>query len=257
MAAGPMLRGDLDVDRPGRHHGLGQLGRRPDCERPTALHDQHAIAQPLGLDEVVRRQDDGPSLVAAEALDQGVDVARRHRIEGGRRLVEEEDVGIVQERPGEREALLHPAAEAAHAVVATVGKAEGFEQARDLVVQPPACHTVETAEECEVLGGTEALVQGGRLGQDACPAANADAVDRRVHPEHLDLAGVTAKHAVEQPDGRRLAGAVVTEQAERLARADLEREPVDGRHRAEPTAKIGRSNRGRRQTVPAAFGHVW
>ena len=102
----------------------------------------------------------------------------------------------MQEGPGERKSLLHSAAEAPNAIVATVGKTEHREQCANLIVQLPTGNAVETAEEREVLGGTEALVQRGRLGQNACPAANADAVDGRVHPEHLRLAGVTAKHTV-------------------------------------------------------------
>ena len=48
-----------------------------------------------------------------------------------------------------------------------------------------------------------------------------------VEAEHPDLAGVGLAEALEDLDGRRLAGAVRAEQAEDLARADLEADAVN------------------------------
>ena len=137
-----------------------------------------------------------------------------------------------------------------------VGEAEGGEQRGDPIVQLPAGHAVEAAEEGEVLGRAEALVERGRLGQDAGPAAYADPVDGRVQTEHLGLAGIAAQDAVEQPDRRRLAGTVVAEKAERFAGADLEREPVDGLYRAELPAETGRTDCGCCHALPATSGRL-
>ena len=57
--------------------------------------------------------------------------------------------------------------------------------------------------------------------------------ERRLHPsrveaEHLDLARVAAPVALEDLDGRRLAGAVRAEQPEHLAGGDLEVDPAHG-----------------------------
>ena len=49
-------------------------------------------------------------------------------------------------------------------------------------------------------------------------------------PEHLDLAGVRREQALEDLDGRRLAGAVRAEQPEALAGTDLEIEAIHGDH---------------------------
>ena len=48
------------------------------------------------------------------------------------------------------------------------------------------------------------------------------------HPEHFDVALVWRQQSLEDLDGRRLAGAVRTQQPEALAALDGQREPVDG-----------------------------
>ena len=91
--------------------------------------------------------------IAGGTTDEFVELARRNRVERSRRLIEEEDVGIVQERPSEGEALLHAAAERAHAVVAALGKSESGEKRMHLVIQPSAGYAVQPTEEQQILGG--------------------------------------------------------------------------------------------------------
>ena len=50
---------------------------------------------------------------APEALDQLPELPARLRVEPGRRLVEEEQLGVADQRAGEREPLLLPARELA------------------------------------------------------------------------------------------------------------------------------------------------
>ena len=69
------------------------------------IHDRELVAQALGLIHVVRRQQDRPAGLL-EFLDQVPQLPPCLRIETGRRFVEKEQIGIADERAGEREALL-------------------------------------------------------------------------------------------------------------------------------------------------------
>ena len=60
-----------------------------------------------------------------------MELVRGDRVQAGRRLVEKEQVGIVHERTGERQSLLHASAESAHAILGAVGDAEFGEQRVD------------------------------------------------------------------------------------------------------------------------------
>ena len=101
----------LDADRG------DQLARSPARDDLTVVHDRHAIAELLGFVHVVRRQQDrapGP----LELVDEIPELPAGLRIESGRRLVEEQEVRIADERAGEREPLLLAAGERADPRVA-------------------------------------------------------------------------------------------------------------------------------------------
>src|SRR3954453_6732023 len=69
-----------------------ERGRRPLGDEPPLLDDRDAVAERLGLVEVVRREQDG----LAEVLQRAHDVPRRAAsggVEAGRRLVEEDQLG--------------------------------------------------------------------------------------------------------------------------------------------------------------------
>ena len=77
-----------------------ELGRRPDGEDAPVLDDRHAVAQRLGLVEVVRGEQDrlAELLQRADRLPRG---APRRRVEAGGRLVEEDQLGVADERERE------------------------------------------------------------------------------------------------------------------------------------------------------------
>ena len=92
-----------------------QPGRRVDPQQ-AAAHERDPVAQPVRLVEVVGGEDDRPAL-SAHRLDRLADDVGRLGVERGRRLVEEDDRRLVEQRPGDRELLLHPLAERAGHVV--------------------------------------------------------------------------------------------------------------------------------------------
>ena len=69
------------------------------------VHDRDLLAEDLGLVHVVRREDDGAAL-GVDGPQDVPEVASRLRVQGRRRLVEEDDVGVMDEGAGDREPLL-------------------------------------------------------------------------------------------------------------------------------------------------------
>ena len=96
-----------------------ELGGRPLPDDHAVAQHRHAIGQLLRLVEVVRRQED--------RLAERAQVANRlpgappcAGVEARRRLVEEDQLGVADERQAEVEAAFLPAGQRSHACVALV-----------------------------------------------------------------------------------------------------------------------------------------
>ena len=122
---------------------------------------------------------------AASAADEVDDVAGGRRVEARRRLVEEQHVGVVEQRPGEGEPLALAGREALHEVVGAVGHAEALEQLGRAPARrrPRPCPRIRAVND-EVLGGGEPVVEPGVLGEHAGAAPDGVAVDGGVEAEH-------------------------------------------------------------------------
>src|SRR5262245_30150871 len=86
------------------------LGRLEALDRsrghdPAARERRHAVADAGEAVQVVRDHEDGETQRTLQRADQHIELAGRDRIEAGSRLVEEYDVRIEGQRPGERDAL--------------------------------------------------------------------------------------------------------------------------------------------------------
>ena len=180
-----------------------------------------AIAQLVGLLHVVRGEDDRGAALR-QVGDDPVQVARGARIQSARRLVEEEHLRVVEQRPREQQPLAHAGGERLGPAALRVGQADALEN----LLGARARQAVELAEQLEVLHRREALVQRGVLGDQVDLGANAFELAREVVAEHLRLAGRRPRAAGEDAQRRRLAGAVVTEQAEDLTGLRIEGDAV-------------------------------
>jgi hypothetical protein len=80
----------------------------------------------------VRAEEDGASLVA-QRQDQRSDVTAPERVEARHRLVEEDDLRIVQQRLRDAHALDHPLRELAELQAALGAEPHAVEQRRDAV----------------------------------------------------------------------------------------------------------------------------
>ena len=99
-AAGSRSTSDLDdlAAEPGQ-----QRGGRVERDDPSFGHDRDAVAQLLGLVEVVRGQQDR-HLTSAKTGDVVQELEADARIQADRRLVEEQDLRVRQQRTRDLEA---------------------------------------------------------------------------------------------------------------------------------------------------------
>src|ERR687888_132363 len=92
---------EIDDERPLAPVTLPQLGDTavPD-ERAVVDHEQ-PVAKPLDVAQVVRRQQHGDAALAVDLDEEVADALLRDDVEADRRLVEEEELGLVQHRRGQ------------------------------------------------------------------------------------------------------------------------------------------------------------
>ena len=103
-----------------------------------------------------------------------------------------------------------------------------------------AVEAVEPRRVAQVLATRHALVEADRIGQVADPTLDLARLPGRVQTHDRGLAVGRLGQAEEHQDGRGLARAVLAEQAEDLARVDLQVQAVDGRERAVSLGQLAR-----------------
>ena len=182
----------------------------------------------LDLVEQVAREQDGHVPVADERSEQIEDLGDAERVDRGRRLIEDQNVGILDERIGDAEALEHAARVGVGAVVGARRQADLLEDLVDRVVRLDPRDAVQRRGEPQVLATREVAVEADRVGEVPDTALDFERTASRIEPDHPRLAFRRLGEAEEHQDGGRLAGAVLAEEPEDLARRDLEVEVVDG-----------------------------
>src|SRR5689334_16373495 len=81
------------------------MGRRELLDGTALAHDGDAIAEPRDHRQIVTDQDIGEAALATQPLEQRQDLGLKNRIEGRRRLVEQHEVRLEDERAGNGDAL--------------------------------------------------------------------------------------------------------------------------------------------------------
>ncbi len=156
-----------------------------------------------GLAGITQREDDGAQVLAADG------------VEAGEGLVEDEQVGVVDQGLGQTEALDHPLGELAQLQVLVTAQADAVDQGGDRVLYPGGGEVEEGGGEVEELAGGEVVVKIGVLGEKT------DAAPRRLRKGGLavdqDLPGVRGQQSHDAFDGGGLAGAVRAQETIDLA----------------------------------------
>ncbi len=217
------------------------LRRRPVGDDAPVRHQDGAVRELVRLLEVVRREDHGLA-VRGEVAHRRPERAPRLDVHRHRRLVEDEQIGIADERDREARTLRLAAGELLrHPVGDLVDPRE-----RDRLVDAERPR-VERRDHRDQLAHREIADQRSGL-QHRADAARGDGVLRRP-AEQLRAAGVRVEHAEQHVDRRRLARHRSARAARPSPRRDRRR-----RSRARPgrrrTTSSGRAARRRRSSRP-------
>ena len=133
VAAALLLRqqgdeGRVQVLGPGSRQ---QLRRRAGGEHVAGVH-RHQPVEPGGLLHVGgRHQDAHARPVGPDAVDQLPELAARQRIDAGGRLVEDQEVRVVDQRAAQTELLLHAAGQLAGRPVGEASQPDTVQQLGD------------------------------------------------------------------------------------------------------------------------------
>ena len=193
---------------------------------PAARQDDGARADLLDHVEAMRAEQDHAALGRKHAQQRtkqqaGVDVEARER------LVEHEELGVVQEGRGQEHALAHALRVRGHRAVAAVPEQEEPQQLRHLPVEPRLRHPSKASDQRQVLGGRQVRVEVRLLRHVADPPLVCRGIVRLADAVEQNRSAARLEQADHHVDGRALAGSVRAQVADHLAAADREADVVD------------------------------
>ena len=226
------------------------LGRRRIATEPVgralgddlaADDDRHPIGEDLGLVHVVGGEEDRLAQ-RPQVGDHVPGSAASRRVEPGRRLVEEEQLRVADQRQGDVEAALLAAGEPRHASLGLLLEADQADRLGDV-----ARGAVVAGEQLERLPDGELGSHPGLLEDDPDPLAPVGGRLLGIDSEHRRLASGPLAVSLEHLDRGRLAGPVGAEEREHLAAVHLE---IDAAHRLELSVGLAQPARADHR-----FGH--
>ncbi len=182
------------------------------------VQERDPLAKGLRFLKVVRRENDGVALRVEFAHEVPEAVPQLH-VHARRRLVQDDDRGLVHERLADQDSPLHAARKSRHFFVRLVRQAELFQQ----FVNPRVIfqEAVVPALLAQDLPHGEEGIEGDFLRHDADRGLRQARLGEDVVPEHRDRARVRHDDAGEDADQGAFPSAVGAQQAEDLAFGDV------------------------------------
>ena len=247
IAGVPMKPATASVSRRGE-----DLARRADLDDAAVHEDGDAVGERHRLFLVVGDVDGGRAERALQLVQAEPGLEAQLGVEVGERLVEQEQLRLADDRPGQRHALLLAAGELAGRAREQVADVDlgggGGDRALDLA-RRRADHLQRKAD---VLRHRHVRIERVAL-EHHRHVALARLLRGDVGAVHRHRAGAHRLQAGEDAQRRRLARARGAEQDEELARPDLEVDAVQHRGRAVALDDALRASRSRSCAPPSAL----
>ncbi len=187
------------------------------------------VANLLGLGHHVSREQN-----ARAALVLGDHLLAQHphadRIEPAERLVQNQQVRLVNDRGEELDLLAHALRQLLAALVRDAFELDALQTPPYTLGQASIRHAVEASDVLQIGADLHLAVHAALLGQISDAVLR---VEGRRPAEHLELAGIGEQDGHDHSDRRRLAGAVGSDEAVQGTSRHLEVQAVDGNRGAE------------------------
>ena len=213
---------------------VDRLGRA-DLLDPAVVEHREAVAHPERLLLVVGDVDEGDPDLALQGLELGLHLLAELEVEGAERLVEQQHLGLVDQRAGERDALALAAGELGRPAQAEAAERHQLEHRRRAPVALGPGHALDHQAVGDVVQHAHVREQGVVL-EHRVDVAIVGRHAEHALPMERDLAPIRLLEPGDQAQTRGLARARRSEHREELAVPDLEADPVDRPDRAEVAA---------------------
>ena len=226
-AASSTPNASISVTRPSATPAFSASGVPFADDAPLRDHGD-PVAERVGLEHVVGREEHG--LPGRDQVgDRRAQLARADGVDADRRLVEEHDLGVVEDAARDVQSLAHAARVALDALLLPALQPDELEHLVDAHALRLAGDAVQLGEVAEVVARREALVEAAVAAEDvADPLPHLARILHDVAAEHASVPARRQQERDQHLDRRRLTGAVRAEQSEQLTLLDGERDPADG-----------------------------
>ena len=194
------------------------------------VDDGDALRQVVGLFEVVCRQQDGQPVLARKLRDLAPHVRARLRIKPGCRLVEEENLRLMDQAHRHVELALHATRERACDALVRFGEIEALQQPGDAPPQLATGEAIQLPLQPQVLGRRRLEVHRRLLPDDADQAAHTVWLAHDIAPHDAGASGVGPRKRGQNLDNGGFASAVRPQQREDRARFDTEADALERLH---------------------------
>jgi hypothetical protein len=220
-----------------------QLAGRTHLLDPTVVHDGDPIGHAERFVLVVGDEDDRDAELSLEQSHLDPHLLAELGVQVAERLVEQQHVRLVDQRPRQRHSLLLTTRQQRRRSLSIVLHADQFEHPRDLLVDGCSWNVADRQWVGHVVEHGHVRPDGVALKHHAHVASVGLNEDTRLGVDHrrtgdADPSAVDAFETGDHAQRGGLAAAGRTQQGEHLAAFDAEADPVDGAHVAEVASHV-------------------
>ena len=219
--------GETHGQNPPAAHALEDVLDRAGRQDPAFLDHRHEVADLGQLGQDVRAEEDGLA-IGGQLANQRPEFDAGARIEVGGRLVENQQLRVVNDGAAECDALLEALRKSLDVSIPEVADAHELDDVLHGLLPCGAAQVVRAREEIEILGHRRIRVDTGVVGHEAGdPADLFRIVDHGIAAD-ARVAALRRIQRRQNPHRRCLAGSVRSDEPEDLTSLDAERHVVYG-----------------------------